>query len=151
MGVSRTSDHIQIKIKMPNTSQEPWASSKDPSQDLEDMDVLCTFKVKIVSQNLEHGYSKDQWPYPNQDERPVFSQEPPVSSKVQTQKLKDMDLLCNYKIKIESQNSKPGISKFSVHIQFKIKMTKPSQEHPASSNFPKSELRGYGCSLHLQN
>ena len=150
MSISKTSNQIQIKIKMPNTSQEPWASSKDPSQDLEDMDVLCTFKVKIVSQKLEHGYSKDQWPYPKQDERPVFSQEPPVSSKAQIQKLKDMDLLCNYKIKIESQHSKPGISKTSVHIQFKIK-TKPSQEPPASSNAPTSGLRGYGCSLHLQN
>ena len=81
MGISKTSDNIQVKIKMPNSNQEPRASSKAQSQDLE-----------------------------------------------------DMDLLCNYKIKIESQYSKPGISKTSVHIQFKIKMKKPSQEPPASSN-----------------
>ena len=47
MGVSKTSDHIQIKIKMPNTSQEPLVSSKAQNQDLEDMDVLCTFKIKM--------------------------------------------------------------------------------------------------------
>ena len=61
MGLSKTSDYIQVKIKMPNTSHEPLMSSKATSQDLEDMDVLCTFKIKIESQNLEHGFIKDQW------------------------------------------------------------------------------------------
>ena len=41
-------DHIKVKIKMPNPSREPSASSKAPKQDLEDMDVPCTFKIKIV-------------------------------------------------------------------------------------------------------
>ena len=59
---------IKINIKMPNPGQEPPATSKAPNQDLKDMDVLCTFKIKIESQNLEHGYIKDQWPYPNQDQ-----------------------------------------------------------------------------------
>ena len=56
MGVSKTSDHIQIKIKMPNPNQEPPASYKAPNEDLKDMDVLCTFKIKIESQNLDHWY-----------------------------------------------------------------------------------------------
>ena len=47
MGISKISDHIKIKIKMPNPSQEPPASSKAPNEDLKDMDVLCTFKIKI--------------------------------------------------------------------------------------------------------
>ena len=47
MGVPKTSDHIQINIRMPNPSQEPPASSKDPNQDIKNMDVLCTFKIKI--------------------------------------------------------------------------------------------------------
>ena len=34
IGVSKTSDHIQIKIKMPNPSQEPPASSKFSNNDL---------------------------------------------------------------------------------------------------------------------
>ena len=59
MGVSKTSDHIQIKIKMPNPNQEPPASSKAPNKDLKDMDVLCTFKIKLESQNSEHGHIKD--------------------------------------------------------------------------------------------
>ena len=60
MGVSKTSDHIQIKIKMPNPSQEPPAPTNAIIKDLKDMDVLCTFKVKIESQNLEYGCTKDQ-------------------------------------------------------------------------------------------
>ena len=60
MGVSMTSDHIRIKIKMPNPSQEPPASSKAPNEDLKDIDVLCAFKIKIERQNLDHWYIKDQ-------------------------------------------------------------------------------------------
>merc|ERR1712112_238329 len=88
MVVSNTIVHIQIKITMPNPSQEPPASSKAPNQDLKDMDVLCTFKIKIDSQNLAYGCTKDQ----NQD-------------------LKDMDVLCTLKIKIESQSSEYGCTK----------------------------------------
>ena len=66
--VSNTSDHIIIKIKMPNPSQEPPASSKALNQDLKDTDVLCTFKIKIESQNSDHRYIKNQWPYQNQDQ-----------------------------------------------------------------------------------
>ena len=60
MDVSMTSDHIQINILMPNLSQEHPVSSKATNQDLKDMDVLGTFKIKIESQNLEHGFIKDQ-------------------------------------------------------------------------------------------
>ena len=60
MVVSKTSDHIQIKIKIPNPSQEPLTSSKAPNDNLEDMDVLCTFKIKIESQNLGYRCIKDQ-------------------------------------------------------------------------------------------
>ena len=60
MGLSKATDPIQIKIKMPNPSQEPPASSKAPNEDFKDMDVLCTFKIKIESQNSDHGYIKDQ-------------------------------------------------------------------------------------------
>ena len=45
MDVSKTSDHIQIMIKMPNPSQEPQVSSKAPTEDLKDMDVLSSSKT----------------------------------------------------------------------------------------------------------
>ena len=60
MGVLKTNDHIQIKIKMSNTSQDHTASSIAPNKDLKDIDVLCKFKFKIESQNSEHGCIKDQ-------------------------------------------------------------------------------------------
>ena len=53
---------------MLNQSQEPPASSKAPNEDLKDMDVLCTFKIKIESRNSDYEYIKDKWPYPNQDQ-----------------------------------------------------------------------------------
>ena len=55
MGISKTSDYIQIKIKMTNPSQEPPASSKAPNEVLKDMDVLCTFKIKIRAKILNMG------------------------------------------------------------------------------------------------
>ena len=59
MVVSKTIDHVQIKIKLLNSSQEPPASSKDPNEDLKDMDVFCTFKIEKESLNLDYGYIKD--------------------------------------------------------------------------------------------
>ena len=104
MDISKTNDHIQINIKMPNPSQEPSASSKPSNEYLKYMDIFCTFKIKIESQYLDHGYIKDQWPYPNQDQDAKPSQEPPASSKARFQDLKNMGVLCIFNIKIESQN-----------------------------------------------
>ena len=59
MGKSKTSDHIQINIKMPNPSQEPQASPKALNEDLKDKDVLCTLKIKIENQNSEYWCIKD--------------------------------------------------------------------------------------------
>ena len=96
---------------MPNWNQEPPVSSKAPNKDLEDIDVLLTLKINIESKNLEHGFIKDQWPYPNKLKLPSPSQEPQASSKAPTQDLTDMDVLCTFKIKIESQKSEYGCTK----------------------------------------
>ena len=85
MDVSKTIDPIKIKIKFPNPSQELPASSKAPNEGLKDMDVLCTFKIKIESKNLDHGYIKDQWPYPNKIKMSNRTQESPASSKAPNQ------------------------------------------------------------------
>ena len=97
IGISKTSDHIHIKIKMPNPSQEPPVSSKAPNEDLKDMDVLCTFKIEMESQNLNLGCSDH---VQSKIKMPIPSQEPAVSSKAQN----DMDVLCSFKIKIERKN-----------------------------------------------
>ena len=135
MGVSKTSDQIQIKIKIPNPSQEPPASSKAPNQDLKDMDVLCTFKMKIESQKrFEYVCIKDQWQHGcsfhlhNQERKPKFAswtypspvpisrsrsrcQGPPASSKATYQDLMGMDFLFTFKFKMENQNLDHGCIK----------------------------------------
>ena len=68
MGISKTSDHIQIKITIQNSSQEPRASSNAPNEDLKDRDILYTFKIKIESQNLKYECIKHQWSFPNQNQ-----------------------------------------------------------------------------------
>ena len=75
---------------MPYPSHEPVVSSRAINLDLKDIDVLCTFKINIESQNTDHGCIKDQWPYSNQekDAKPPVSyrapsQKPPASSKAQ--------------------------------------------------------------------
>ena len=42
--VSTTSDHIKIKFKMQNTSQEPPVSPKALTQDFQDMDIIALLK-----------------------------------------------------------------------------------------------------------
>ena len=42
---------------MSNPNQEIQALSKSQNQDLKDMDVLCTFKIKIEGQLSELGFS----------------------------------------------------------------------------------------------
>ena len=59
MGISKTRDHFKIKIKIPNPSQEPPASSKALDEALKDSDIIYTFKIKMKSQNTEHCYKKD--------------------------------------------------------------------------------------------
>ena len=80
MGVSKTSDHIQIKIKMQNPNQEPPASSK----------VIIMAQLKTS----EHIQITIKMLNP--------SQEPPAPTKTPHQDLKDIDVLCTLKIKIES-------------------------------------------------
>ena len=102
MDVFKTSDPIQIKINMPNNSLEPSSCAKAQNEDLKDMDVLCTFKIKKERQNLEHGCIKDQLLYPNQDQDKKLQSGTSTSSKTQTQDIMDIDVLCTFKIKIES-------------------------------------------------
>ena len=114
MGVSKTSDHIQIKIKMPNPSQEPPASSKASNEDLKDMDVLYTFKIKIESQHFDHQYFKDHWPYPNQDQD--GNPQSGISSILQGPKsgLKEHGCSLHLQIKVETQNLEQGCIKDQV-------------------------------------
>ena len=130
---------------------EHLASFKDQNQDLKDMDVLCTFKIRMKSQNSKHGYIKDQWSYPYQDMILNLSNEPPASSKAPNQALKDMDVLCTFKIKIKSKNSD--------HEYIKDQWPYPNQDHDKRPQSEASNIlqglklwvREHGCSLNPQN
>ena len=71
---------------------------KSSSQDLKDMDILCTFKIKMEGQNFEHGCIKNHWPY----------------------QIQDQDVI-------------------------------PQSGSSSILQNPKSGLKGHGCCLHLQN
>ena len=57
MGVSKTSDHIQIKEKIPNPSQKPLVLSKAPNQDLMDM-FFAPSKSKQKTKSQVMGVSE---------------------------------------------------------------------------------------------
>ena len=50
-GPSTLKDYIQIMIKMQNSNDEPQAPTQKPIQDWKDIEVLCTLKINIESQN----------------------------------------------------------------------------------------------------
>ena len=93
-------------IKIPNPSQQPPAVSKPPNQDIEDMGVLCTFKIKKVkiwnmgvSKTSDHILIKIKIPHPSQ-ESPAFPKAPNYI----------MDVLCTFKFKIENQKPQSDTS-----------------------------------------
>ena len=98
--IPNTNGLIQIKIKMSTPSQEPPASPKGPNKDLKDMGVPCTFKIKIESQNLEYGLLKTIDQIQIKIKMSTPSKEPATSCKVQNEDLKDIYVLCTFKIKI---------------------------------------------------
>ena len=69
------------------------------------------FNIMKVIQNLDHGYIKDQWLYPNQDLDPK-----PQSGIYSILKSPKSDVLCHFKIKSESQNMYHGCVKRPVTI-----------------------------------
>ena len=135
---------------MPNSSQEPWASSKAPNQDLNDMEVLCTFKTKIEPKfgssvyqrpgTISKSRSRCQTPVRNLQCLPM----------PQIRTWRTWMFFAPSKSRWRAKVQIVDVSKISDHIQIIIKMLNPSQEHPASSK-PKWGLKGHGCSFHLQN
>ena len=75
-------------------------------------------------------------------------QHPPKSP---NQDLKDMDVLCAFKIKIETQIWKRGLPKTSDHIRIKIKIWTPSQEPPVSCIARNQDLHGHRCTFKIKS
>ena len=147
MGISKTSGHIQIKIMMPNLSQEHPVSSESQNEDLKDMDVLWTYKIKTVSQNLEHWCTKDQWPHPNQDRdaKPQSGN----SSILQIPKSRLKGPRCSLHLQILDKEQKFG--KWVNQRPNQDLEAKPQSGNSSILQSFKSGLKWYGSSLHNQN
>ena len=128
IGVSKTRDHIHIEIKMPTPSHEPLTSFKAPNEDLKDIGVLCTFIIKLESQNLimnvsmtiNHIHIKIKMPNP--------SQEPSASSKALNEDLNNMDVLCSSKSRKRGKIRTLNVSKTSDHIQSRSRCQTPFRD-----------------------
>ena len=83
---------------------------------------------------------------------PNQSQDPQASFKAPNEDLKDMDIFCNFKIKIKSQNSKMVVSKTSDHIKIIIEMPNPRHHPPASFKFIYEDLKDVNvlCTLMIK-
>ena len=82
---------------------------------------------------------------------PNPSQKPLASSKAPNQDLKDMDVLCIFNIKIESQNSEHRCIKDQCPYPNQYKDAIPQSGTSSVLQSPKSGPKRHGCSLHLQN
>merc|ERR1712025_1429786 len=130
---------------MSTPCQEPPASSKAPNEDLNDKDVLGTFKIKIESQNLAYGCTKDQGPYPNQyqDAKPQSG----TSSIVQSSRSGLKGHGCS--LHLQNQDREP---KFRIWVyQRPVTISKSKSGTSSILQSPRSGLKGHGCSLHLQS
>ena len=92
--VAKTNDPIHIKIKMPNPSEEPPAPTQAPNQASKSRQRAKTRNIG-VAKTSDHIQIKIKLPNP--------SQEPPAPTKAPNQNIKDMDVLCTFNFKIESQ------------------------------------------------
>ena len=103
--VTRTKKLTKLKVKIPNSNQEPPASPKAQIQVNKDMRVLCTFKLNIETQNWEQRFLGPNYTYQIPSQEPISNQEPPASSTSPIQGNKDMRHLCIFKLNIENSNS----------------------------------------------
>ena len=131
---------------MQTPSQEPPASSKAPNHDLKDMDVLCSFKIKIKSQHLEHGCIKTSDHIHIMVKIPDPRQEHPASAKAIYQDLKDTYVPCTFEIKIESHKLDQGFSKNQGPYPNQDHAAKPQSGTNNVSRCSKVGLEGFECS-----
>ena len=133
MGISNISDHIHIKIKMPNPSQEAPVSSKVSTKDWKDMDILCTFKMKKGSKNLDHGCIRDQWPDANQNQDAKHHSGTSIVLQRPQTGLKGYW----WSLHLQNQDREPRFGAWNMgqieSIRMNIKMPNPNQEPQASS------------------
>ena len=80
LGVLKTNNYLQFKIKVQFPSQEPPGYFIAPNHDSKDMYDLCTFKIKKESKDLnqwcintsDHSQIKMKIPNPSQEHQASF-------------------------------------------------------------------------------
>ena len=97
------------------------------------MGVLCTFKIKIESQNLDHGSIKVPEPYPNNDQNwnPSKNLKYPPNPK---SGLKNMDALCTFKFNSECQNLDQRFIRVNNNVQIIMKTLNPNMLRITDNN-----------------
>ena len=134
---------------MTNPSPEPPASSKAPDQDLKDMDALCTYKINIKRQKLEHECIRDQLTYPNKNQNAQPSSG--TSRILKSTKLGIKGHGCKtFIITTESQNQDHGLFKGQLQYQNEHQDGKLWSITSSIPKVPKLGSKGHGCSFHLQ-
>ena len=115
------------------------------------MNVLCTFKIKIESQNLEYGCTKDQWPYPHQfqDAKPQSG----TSSVLQSPRSGLKGHGCSLHLQNQDREPKFGIWVYQRPVTISKSISGCQTQVRNLQRPPKSQMRlkGHGYSLHLQN
>ena len=135
MDVPKTSDHIKIKINMPNTSQEPPASPKAPWIFFAPSKSRQRAKIRNlgVSKNSDHIKIKIKIANPRNEH--------PASSKALNQDFKDTVVLCILKTRQKAKIQNRGLPKTTDYIQVNIKMPNANQEPPGSSEATNQDLK----------
>ena len=118
-------------MKISNLGQEPPASSKALNEDLMDMDILCTFRIKIEKEILEHGYIKKQ----NQNQGQDAKTQSGTSSVLQSPKSGLKGHGCSLYLQNHDKELKFRTcvyQKTSDHIKIEMKIQSPVEnvQHP---------------------
>ena len=115
------------------------------------MDVLFTFKIKIESQNLEYGLTKDQWLNPNQYQDAKFQSG--TSSILQSPKSGLIGHGCSLhlQIKIDDKYLEDGHIKDHWPYLNHDQDANPWSRTSSILQSPKSGPKGHRCYLQLQN
>ena len=110
------------------------------------MDVLCIFKIMIERKNLEHGCTKNQWPYANQDQvaKPQSGASSPKSG------LKRHACLLH----LHNQDRESTFGTWVYQRPVTISKWRLRSRTPVGNSslhqIPKLGLKEHGCSLSLQ-
>ena len=146
MGLLKTNDHIHVKIKMPDPILE------SPKSGFKGHWCSCTFKTRIDPKLGTWVYQRPITIFISRSryQTPVKNIQHPALRAL-NQDFKDMNVLCTFKITMESQNSEHGCIKDQKPYECQDQDAKPQSGTSSILQSPNEDLKKHWCSLHLQN